>query len=88
MASGIAAASPPKFVSLEEIMKAANGLRDMALVHQIAVDRDFRLERVEPAENTPHKIVKDTMHRAFWELLREQLAEDPPNYTQVTLSTV
>lgn len=66
-------------------MKAANGLRDMALVHQIAVDKDFRLERVEPAENTPHKIVKETMHRAFWDILRQQLSEDPPNYTQVSL---
>ncbi|KAF2905642.1 hypothetical protein ILUMI_00532 [Ignelater luminosus] len=82
VASGLTAASPPKFVSLEEIMKAANGMRDMALVHQIAVDKDFRLERAEPAANSVQKVVKDTMHKAFWDLLRQQLAEDPPNYTQ------
>lgn len=81
IASGLTAASPPKFVSLEEIMKAANGMRDMALVHQIAVDKDFRLERAEPASSV-QKIVKDTMHKAFWDLLREQLTEDPPNFTQ------
>ncbi|KAK5643486.1 hypothetical protein RI129_007331 [Pyrocoelia pectoralis] len=80
VASGLTAASPPKFVSLEEIMKAAKGIKDMALVHQIAVDRDFRLERAEPPPNTIEKVVKDTMHRAFWDILAEELAEDPPSY--------
>ncbi|KAJ8976026.1 hypothetical protein NQ317_003567 [Molorchus minor] len=80
--SGLTAASPPKFVSLEEIMQAANGMRDMALVHQIVVDEDFKLKRAEPDPNSIQKIIKDTMHKAFWDVLREQLAEDPPNYTQ------
>uniref|UniRef100_A0A1Y1KKC3 T-complex protein 11-like protein 1 n=1 Tax=Photinus pyralis TaxID=7054 RepID=A0A1Y1KKC3_PHOPY len=82
VASGLTAASPPKFVSLEDIMKAANGMKDMALVHQIAVDKDFRLERAEPPPNTVEKVVRDTMHRAFWDILKEELAEDPPNYTR------
>ncbi|KAI4464039.1 testis-specific protein pbs13 t-complex 11 [Holotrichia oblita] len=76
------AASPPKFVSLEEIIQAANGMKDMALVHQIVVDKDFKLERVEPEPNTWHRFVKDNMHKAFWEILKEELAEDPPNYNQ------
>ncbi|CAG9823180.1 unnamed protein product [Phaedon cochleariae] len=80
--SGLAAASPPKFVSLEEIMQAANGMRDMALVHQIAVDKDFKLTRPEPDPNSVQKIIKETMHKAFWDVLRTQLAEEPPNYTQ------
>lgn len=40
-------ASPPGFVSLEEIMKAANSVSKMALAHDIAVDDDFQLEKVE-----------------------------------------
>lgn len=63
-------------------MKAANGIRDMALVHQIAVDKDFRLERVSPA-NSVQKAIKETMHKAFWDILREQLGENPANYNQV-----
>lgn len=43
--------SPPKFVSLEEIMKAANGVENMVLAHEIAVDKDFRLEKMEPQPN-------------------------------------
>lgn len=77
------AASPPKFVSLEEIIQAANGMKDMALVHQIVVDKDFKLERYEPEPNTWHRFVKDNMHKAFWEILSQELAEDPPNYAQV-----
>lgn len=79
------AASPPKFVSLEEIIQAANGMKDMALVHQIVVDKDFKLERYEPELNTLHKLVKDNMHKAFWEILAQQLADDPPSYEQVNL---
>lgn len=42
------AASPPKFVSLEEIMTAANGMNNMVLAHEIAVDQDFKLKNIEP----------------------------------------
>ncbi|XP_060532259.1 T-complex protein 11-like protein 1 isoform X2 [Cylas formicarius] len=80
--SGMTAASPPKFVSLEEIMQAANGLRDMNLVHQIVVDENFRLEKADPEPNTVQKVIKDTMNRAFWDVLRSRLADDPPDYTQ------
>jgi hypothetical protein len=45
------AASPPKFVSLEEITTAANGMNDLALAHEIAVDKDFKLQKFEPPGN-------------------------------------
>lgn len=44
-------ASPPKFISLEELMKAANGMTNMALAHEIAVNKDFKLEKLEAPEN-------------------------------------
>lgn len=81
VASGLTAASPPKFVSLEEIMQAANGMRDMNLVHQIVVDENFRLEKAEPEPNTVQRAIRDTVQKAFWDVLREQLAEDPPNFS-------
>ncbi|XP_045480301.1 T-complex protein 11-like protein 1 isoform X1 [Harmonia axyridis] len=80
--SGLSAASPPKFVTLEEIMQAANSMKDMALVHQIVVDDEFKLQRAEPPPNTIQRIIKDTMHKAFWDLLKTELAENPPNYRQ------
>jgi len=45
------AASPPKFVSLPEIMVAARKLENMALVHEIAVNESFKLEPQEPPDN-------------------------------------
>ncbi|XP_046141868.1 T-complex protein 11-like protein 1 isoform X1 [Osmia bicornis bicornis] len=82
MIGGLVGASPPKFVTLEEIIKAANGMKNMALAHEIAVDKNFQLQKLEPDDGTFHRKVKEIMHKAFWNLLAEQLAEDPPNYTQ------
>ncbi|KAJ9601070.1 hypothetical protein L9F63_000805 [Diploptera punctata] len=79
------AASPPKFVSLEEIMTAANGMKNMVLAHEIAVDKNFKLEKLEPPENSLHKQVEETVHKAFWSILDEELKEDPPNYTQAMI---
>ncbi|XP_047121450.1 T-complex protein 11-like protein 1 [Schistocerca piceifrons] len=76
------AASPPKFVSLEEIMQAAKGLNNMALAHEIAVDKNFELQRLDPPEDSLHKRVKETMKKAFWDLLSLKLSEDPPDYSQ------
>jgi hypothetical protein len=45
------AASPPKFLSLPEIMGAAEKLENIALVHEIAVDENFKLEQQEPPNN-------------------------------------
>lgn len=44
-------ASPPGFVTLEEIMKAANSVSNMTLAHEIAVDVDFHLKKLEPPSN-------------------------------------
>ncbi|KAJ0172610.1 hypothetical protein K1T71_011749 [Dendrolimus kikuchii] len=80
--STITGASPPKFVTLEDIMKAAHGMQNMALAHEIAVDNDFKLEPFEPPDNSYQKLVKETMHKAYFDILREQLNSDPPEYKQ------
>ena len=49
--------SPPKFVSLEEIMKAANGVENMVLAHEIAVDNNFRLEKVDAPDKRYSKLL-------------------------------
>lgn len=38
-------------MTLEEIMKAANSVSKMALAHDIAVDEDFHLEKVDLPSN-------------------------------------
>ena len=49
--SGEIPASPPKFISLEELMRAANGVTNMVLAHEIAVNKDFKLEKFEAPQN-------------------------------------
>ena len=51
MLPGEVPASPPKFISLEELMKAANGMTNMALAHEIAVNKDFKLEKFEAPQD-------------------------------------
>lgn len=40
-------ASPPKFVSVEELMETAKGVTNLALAHEIMVNQAFQ---VKPAE--------------------------------------
>nr|SVE86715.1 EOG090X04Z9 [Daphnia similis] len=69
-----------KIKSLEEIMKAANSVSKMALAHDIAVDDDFHLEKVDLPSGSIQKTIKDIAHQAFWDLLKEEFEEDPPKY--------
>jgi hypothetical protein len=32
--------------------------------------------------NSLHRLIKDTMHNVFWEMLEAELKEVPPNYTR------
>merc|ERR1719510_2734251 len=53
----------------------------MALAHEIAVDKNFELSKIQP-ENELEKQIKEVMQRAFWDILQEQLEQDPPVYSQ------
>ncbi|XP_013395437.1 T-complex protein 11-like protein 1 [Lingula anatina] len=74
------AASPPRFISFDQLMTAANGIANMSLAHEIAVDSNFKLEKLEPEQNSIEKQVKEIMHKAFWDALDEKL-KDPPDYS-------
>lgn len=79
---GVVPASPPKFVSLDQIMKTANGVTNMALAHEIAMEDSFELKQTEFPQDSLEHLVKETLHKAFWHILEEQLNESPPNYDQ------
>lgn len=72
--------SPPKLVSVEELMETAKGVTNMALAHEIVVNQDFQLKPVEPPDGSLEKKIKEIMHKAFWDCLEAQLREDPPSY--------
>lgn len=43
-------ASPPRFVSVEELMETTKGVTNMALAHEIMVNQDFQFKPIEFAE--------------------------------------
>ncbi|XP_041854096.1 T-complex protein 11-like protein 1 [Melanotaenia boesemani] len=73
-------ASPPQFVSMEELMETAKGVTNMALAHEIMVNQAFQVKPTELPEGSLERKVKEIMHKAFWDCLEAQLKEDPPSY--------
>jgi len=73
-----------KMMSLSELMDATRGLTNMFLAHEIAVDKDFMLEKLkpEPQPGSMEEQVKTIVHQAFWDCLKAELSEEPPQYTQ------
>lgn len=73
-------ASPPRFVSVEELMETAKGVTNMALAHEIMVNQDFQVKPTELPEGSLEHMVKEIMHKAFWDSLEAELKQDPPSY--------
>uniref|UniRef100_UPI0037E7FD3B T-complex protein 11-like protein 1 isoform X1 n=1 Tax=Semicossyphus pulcher TaxID=241346 RepID=UPI0037E7FD3B len=73
-------ASPPRFLSVEELMETAKGVTNMTLAHEIIVNHAFQVKPVELPEGSLERRVKEIMHKAFWDCLEAQLKEDPPIY--------
>lgn len=74
------AGSPPKILTFDEVRDAIKNVEDMQLAHEIAINPDFRLQPYDPPESSLEKRIKTIMQDAFWDLLREQLNSDPPQY--------
>ncbi|XP_013910140.1 PREDICTED: T-complex protein 11-like protein 1 [Thamnophis sirtalis] len=78
--SNISETSPAQFVSVEELMDTAKGVTNMALAHEIVLNRGFQIKPPDLPENSFEKRVRDIVHKAFWDCLEAQLKEKPPSY--------
>ncbi|KAJ0047465.1 hypothetical protein NL108_000878, partial [Boleophthalmus pectinirostris] len=74
--------SPPKVLSLDEVMDSARDLSNLTLAHEIIVNPNFHLEANSPPQDSLFKSVKDNLHKAFWDILEAELNDDPPEYGQ------
>ncbi|KAA0720998.1 T-complex protein 11-like protein 2 [Triplophysa tibetana] len=72
--------SPPKPLTLDEVMASARDLSNLSLAHEIVVNHKFHLEPPELPQHSLEKRVKDIVHKAFWDCLEAELNEDPPEY--------
>lgn len=68
-----------KTMDVHELMNSSKGLTNMALAHEIAVDRNFRLQKNQP-EDPMEQRVQDMMKKAFWDIMEEQIKNDPPKF--------
>ncbi|XP_063800552.1 T-complex protein 11-like protein 1 isoform X2 [Pseudophryne corroboree] len=78
-------ASPPRFVSVEELVDAAKGVNNMALAHEIVVNKGFQIKPMEFPQGSLERTVRDIVHKAFWDCLETQFSEDPPVYDHMII---
>ncbi|XP_038605312.1 T-complex protein 11 homolog [Tachyglossus aculeatus] len=74
---------PPRAFSVTDLMETANEVSKMSIAHEIVVNQNFHLEKVTLPPNSLESWMKETMHKAFWDNLKEQLSAIPPDYTHV-----
>ncbi|CAL8318792.1 unnamed protein product [Lota lota] len=72
--------SPPKNITLEDMMSSGKDLSNLTLAHEIIVNRDFHVAPPKLAQNSLEKLVRDTVHRAYWDVLASELNAHPPIY--------
>ncbi|XP_017266954.1 T-complex protein 11-like protein 2 [Kryptolebias marmoratus] len=72
--------SPPKVLTLDEVMEAGRDLFNLKLTHEIVMNQDFHIERNLQPPNSLLNTVKEVVHKAFWHILESELNNDPPEY--------
>ncbi|XP_071760005.1 T-complex protein 11-like protein 2 isoform X1 [Centroberyx gerrardi] len=77
--------SPPNTASLSNLMELENCVSNLSLAHEIVVNRDFCFRPKSPPTDSLEGRVTDIVHRAFWDILQEQLNSNPPNYCHAVI---
>ncbi|XP_029318248.1 T-complex protein 11-like protein 2 [Cottoperca gobio] len=80
--SSTPSSSPPKTLTLDEVMESARDLSNLSFAHEIIVNRNFHLEPESLPQDSLWKVVRDNVHKAFWDILESELNDDPPEYGQ------
>ncbi|XP_066838936.1 T-complex protein 11 homolog isoform X2 [Anser cygnoides] len=77
-----ASASPPQDLSVSELQEISDKIYKLTLAHEIVLNGDFKLQMVNFSPFSLENRVKETLHKAFWDSLKEQISASPPDYTQ------
>ncbi|XP_059687013.1 T-complex protein 11 homolog [Gavia stellata] len=77
-----APASPPHALSVNELQQITDDISKLTIVHEIVLNGDFKLQAASSSPNSLENRVKETLHKAFWDSLEEQLSASPPDYTR------
>lgn len=75
-----ASSSPPKTVTLDEVMTTAKDLFNLSLSHEIIVNNRFQMQQDPLPQGSLRKSVRHNLHKAYWDVLEAELNDDPPEY--------
>uniref|UniRef100_A0A7N6BED3 T-complex 11, testis-specific-like 2 n=1 Tax=Anabas testudineus TaxID=64144 RepID=A0A7N6BED3_ANATE len=64
--------SPPKTLTLDEVMESARDLSNLSFAHEIIVNPNFHLEPDSLPQDSLWKAVRDNVHKAFWDILESE----------------
>ncbi|XP_072233309.1 T-complex protein 11-like protein 2 [Leuresthes tenuis] len=70
--------SPPKTLTLDEVMEAGRELFNLKIAHEIVMNNNI-LMNSRPRDSLWNG-VRDNLHKAFWDILETELNDDPPEY--------
>nr|CAB3266873.1 T-complex protein 11-like protein 1 [Phallusia mammillata] len=80
--------SPPnkKSLSIDEFSKIKASAWNMTMAHEIALQGNSKVfDQIKPKQDQDesnkeklHRVVKEEMHKAYWQLLRDELHSSPP----------
>lgn len=68
------------YVRLEDVLRQSQDAARASLVHEMSLNSAFRLSERELPPDSLEARVKSAVHAAFWDLLKEDLAKDPPDH--------
>ncbi|NXA18553.1 TCP11 protein, partial [Ibidorhyncha struthersii] len=72
----------PQALSAHELQQITDDISKLAIAHEIALNGDFKLQAASFSPKSLANRVKETLHKAFWDSLEEQLSARPPDYTR------
>ncbi|XP_031232088.1 T-complex protein 11 X-linked protein 2-like isoform X2 [Mastomys coucha] len=70
----------PAAVSNEDIGKV-NEISKLSIAHEIVVNQDFAVEKNDLPENSLESKFVEKMYNAFWDHLKDQLSQTPPDFS-------
>ena len=68
-------------MSNEDLNKLLKTNMNAQIAHEIRANPNFQIPYDDPQQDNPmYKMVRDTVERAFWDKLRDDLTQQPPQY--------
>ncbi|KAM6040745.1 LOW QUALITY PROTEIN: T-complex protein 11 homolog [Theristicus caerulescens] len=67
---------------MNELQQIPDDIYKLTIVHATVLNSDFKLQAPSFSPKSLENRVKETLHKAFWDSLEEQLSASPPDYTR------